>query len=70
MLPLNVSIGKTTNDLIFQLLATLGVRDKVEAFGRDPGNVVAVGHRVGAMAIGLHLVSYAGTQGVPFQTAV
>ena len=47
-----------------------GVRDNIEAFGGDPGNVVAVGQSVGAMAIGLHLVSYSGTRGVPFQKAV
>lgn len=46
------------------------VRDNIEAFGGDPGNVVAVGQSVGAMAIGLHLLSYSGTQGVPFQKAV
>ena len=46
------------------------VRDNIEAFGGDPGNVVAVGQSVGAMAIGLHLLSYSGTRGVPFQKAV
>ena len=46
------------------------VRDNIETFGGDPGNVVAVGQSVGAMSIGLHLLSYSGTQGVPFQKAV
>lgn len=46
------------------------VRDNIEAFGGDPGNVVAVGQSVGAMSVGLHLLSYSGTQGVPFQKAV
>lgn len=46
------------------------VHENIEAFGGNPGNVVAVGQSVGAMAIGLHLVSYSGTQGVPFQKAM
>lgn len=52
------------------LTTTSGVRDNIEAFGGDPNNVVAVGQSVGAMAIGLHLVSYSGKRGVPFQKAV
>lgn len=47
-----------------------GIHDNIDAFGGDPGNVAAVGQSVGAMAIGLHLVSYSGTQGVPFQKAM
>lgn len=47
-----------------------GIHDNIDTFGGDPGNVAAVGQSVGAMAIGLHLVSYSGTQGVPFQKAM
>lgn len=72
VLPSNVSIGKANEESIFELLKKKnpGVRDNIEFFGGDPGNVVAVGQSVGAMAIGLHLVSYSGTQGVPFQKAM
>lgn len=59
-----------TNELIFELMKTPGVHDNIEAFGGNPENVVAVGQSVGAMAIDLHLVSYSGTQGVPFQKAM
>ena len=51
-------------------MEALGVHDNIEVFGGNPGNVVAVGQSVGGMAIGLHLVSYSGTQGVPFQKAM
>lgn len=46
------------------------MRDKIAPFGGDPGNVVAVGQSVGASSIGLHIVSYDGKQGIPFQKAV
>ncbi len=52
------------------LMKSPGIRDNIEAFGGDPGNVVAVGQSVGAMAIGLHLISYSGALGVPFQKAM
>lgn len=48
----------------------LGVRNNIEAFGGDPGNVVAIGQSVGASSIALHLLSYPGTRGVPFQKAM
>ena len=48
----------------------LGIRDNIAAFGGDSDNVVAVGQSVGAMAVGLHLVSFGGSQGVPFQKAM
>ena len=47
-----------------------GIRDNIGVFGGDPENVVAVGQSVGAMAIGLHLISYSGKRGVPFQKAM
>lgn len=58
------------NGMTHDLTTTSGVRDNIEAFGGDSNNVVAVGQSVGAMAIGLHLVSYSGKRGVPFQKAV
>lgn len=58
------------NGVTRNLTTTSGVRDNIEAFGGDSNNVVAVGQSVGAMAIGLHLVSYSGKRGVPFQKAV
>ena len=48
----------------------LGVRDNIGAFGGDPENIVAIGQSVGASSIGLHIVSYEGKQGVPFQKAM
>ena len=48
----------------------VGVRDNIEAFGGDPGNVVAIGQSVGASSIALHIVSYLGKRGVPFQKAM
>ena len=47
-----------------------GVRDNIAPFGGDSGNIVAVGQSVGASSIGLHIVSYDGTQGVPFHKAM
>ena len=52
------------------LRGNLGISDNIGAFGGDPGNVVALGQSVGASSIGLHLVSYSGTRGVPFQKAM
>ena len=48
----------------------IGVRENIGTFGGDPDNVVAVGQSVGAASIALHLVSYSGTRGVPFQKAM
>ncbi len=67
MLPVDY---KTTNESILELTDDLGVRNNIEAFGGDPENIIAVGQSVGAMAIGLHLVSYGGNQGVPFHKAM
>ncbi|KAL6720892.1 hypothetical protein ACLMJK_002817 [Lecanora helva] len=53
--------------------ANNGIRDQrvaFESFGGDPKNVIAVGQSVGASSIALHLVSYSGKQGVPFQKAM
>lgn len=47
-----------------------GIHDNIPAFGGDSNNVVAMGQSVGAMAVGLHLVSFGGSQGVPFQKAM
>ena len=62
--------NKAANESVLELMDGLGVRNNIEAFGGDPENIVAVGQSVGAMAIGLHLVSYGGNQGVPFHKAM
>ena len=48
----------------------LGIKHNIGAFGGDLNNIAAVGQSVGASSIGLHLVSFSGTQGVPFQKAM
>lgn len=64
-------VSKQTNvGLRDQRAAFDWVRNNIEAFGGDPENIVAIGQSVGAMAIGLHLVSYGGNQGVPFHKAM
>lgn len=47
-----------------------GVRDNIAPFGGDPENIVAIGQSVGASSIGLHIVSYDGKRGDPFQKAM
>ena len=46
------------------------VKDNIAFFGGDPDNVTAMGQSVGASAIGLHLTSFKGKQGVPFHKAI
>ncbi|KAL9069592.1 MAG: hypothetical protein Q9157_006104 [Trypethelium eluteriae] len=46
------------------------VRDNIAAFGGEPRNIVAIGQSVGAMSIGLHMTSFSGNRGVPFQKAM
>ena len=48
----------------------LKVKDNIASFGGDPDNVTAMGQSVGASAIGLHLTSFKGKQGAPFQKAI
>ncbi|KAI0002676.1 hypothetical protein F4779DRAFT_622185 [Xylariaceae sp. FL0662B] len=51
-------------------LRYVGICDNIEAFGGDPQKVTAVGQSVGAGGISLHLASYEGNRGVPFQQAI
>ncbi|KAL8716024.1 MAG: hypothetical protein Q9225_006286 [Loekoesia sp. 1 TL-2023] len=60
----------TNNGLRDQRTAFEWIRDNIEAFGGDPENVTAIGQSVGASSIGLHLTSYRGKKGVPFQKAI
>ncbi|KAL8933894.1 MAG: hypothetical protein Q9216_006169, partial [Gyalolechia sp. 2 TL-2023] len=65
----------TSKALIDKKHANVGLRDQrvrrnIAAFGGDPENMTAIGQSVGASSIGLHLTSYRGKQGVPFQKAM
>ncbi|KAJ5928271.1 lipase [Penicillium verhagenii] len=63
--------NKQTNaGLRDQRAALEWVKDNIEAFGGDSNRVTAIGQSVGASDIGLHLISFDGTRGVPFQQAM
>lgn len=53
-----------------QGMAFQWVKDNIQAFGGDPDRVTAIGQSVGASAIAMHLTSYRGERGVPFQKAI
>ncbi|KAJ5706967.1 alpha/beta-hydrolase [Penicillium malachiteum] len=65
-----IEMKQTNAGLRDQRAALEWIRDNIEAFGGDPSRVTAIGQSVGASDIGLHLVSYNGTRGVPFQQAM
>ncbi|KAJ5640585.1 carboxylesterase [Penicillium herquei] len=65
-----IEMKQTNAGLRDQRAALEWIRDNIEAFGGDPNRVTAIGQSVGASDIGLHLVSYNGTRGVPFQQAM
>ncbi|PYH97858.1 alpha/beta-hydrolase [Aspergillus ellipticus CBS 707.79] len=65
-----IETGQTNAGLRDQRAALEWVRDNIQVFGGDPTRVTAIGQSVGASDIGLHLLSFNGTQGVPFQQAV
>ncbi|KAL8706321.1 MAG: hypothetical protein Q9201_000640 [Fulgogasparrea decipioides] len=65
-----VAAKQANNGLRDQRAAFDWIRNNIKAFGGDPGNVIAIGQSVGASSIALHLVSYSGARGVPFQKAM
>ncbi|KAI1384570.1 lipase [Hypoxylon trugodes] len=65
-----IDAKQTNAGLHDQRRALEWVRDNIEAFGGDPDKVTAVGQSVGAADISLHLASYEGKRGVPFQQAI
>ena len=68
-LPLNVSHDQLRPWLSILTVLT-GIHTNIAAFGGEPNNIMAIGQSVGAMAIGLHLTSFGGNRGVPFQKAM
>lgn len=63
-------VDMLNESMALTLQQNTGVRDNIAAFGGDPDNVIAIGQSVGANAIGMHIVSYEGKRGVPFQKAM
>ncbi|KAI1079502.1 lipase [Whalleya microplaca] len=65
-----IDVKHTNAGLRDQRAAFEWIRDNIEAFGGNPQKVTAVGQSVGAGDISLHLASYEGKRGVPFQQAI
>ncbi|KAK4246132.1 Carboxylesterase [Corynascus novoguineensis] len=62
--------GSENAGLKDQRLALEWVRDNIEHFGGDPGNITVFGHSSGGLSVGLHMMSYGASKPVPFQRAI
>ncbi|KAI1114929.1 alpha/beta-hydrolase [Nemania sp. NC0429] len=65
-----IASKQTNAGLRDQRAALEWVHDNIQHFGGDPHKVTAIGQSVGASDIALHLTSFGGKRGVPFQQAV